>query len=126
MTTSFFALAKKFANKTSFFNVDVYQIFFDFDANFDATSDNRFDSNKNINNKTSIDIATVAKISFIKKDRVIASEIVNRRERCLINKRFETIQEARRKRKKKKNKLLVLKNYTLIYIVVFDDNILFK
>ncbi len=57
---------------------------------------------------------------------MIASEIVSRREHRLSNKRFKTIQEARQKREKKKNKLLVLKNYTLVYIVVFDNNVLFE
>ena len=68
----------------------------------------------------------MTKISLNKKNRVIANEIASRRERRFSNKRFETIQETRRKRKKKKNKLLALKNYTLAYIVVFDNNVLFK
>jgi len=68
----------------------------------------------------------VTKVSLNKKNRVIANEIASRRERRLSNKRLETIQETRRKRKKKKNKLLALKNYTLAYIVVFDNNVLFK
>jgi hypothetical protein len=50
----------------------------------------------------SINIATIIKISLNKKDRVIASEIVNRRERRLLNERFKTIQKARRKREKKR------------------------
>ena len=68
----------------------------------------------------------MTKISLNKKNRMIASEIVSRREHRLSNKRFKTIQEARQKREKKKNKLLVLKNYTLVYIVVFDNNVLFE
>jgi hypothetical protein len=90
-TTSFFALAKKFANKTLSLNIDVYQIFFDFNANFDATSNNKFDSNKDIDDKASIDATTITKISLNKKDRVIASKIASCCERCLLNKRFETI-----------------------------------
>ncbi len=161
LTTNFFVLAKKFANKIFFLNVDVHQIFFDFDANFDAISNNKLDSNKDVDDKTSINATTITKISLNKKDRMIASvttecyivevrelgaasapglafwarvrpnsltvsETISRRERCLSNKKFETIQEARQKREKKINKLLALKNYTLIYIVVFDNNVLFK
>jgi len=76
-TTSFFVFAKKFANKIFYFNINVYQIFFDFDVDFDIASNNKFDSNKDINNKTSINIIIVTKIFLNKKDRIIASEIVN-------------------------------------------------
>ncbi len=82
-------------------NVDVYQIFFDFNANFDATSNNKFDSNKDVNNKTSIDATTITKISLYIKNKIIANEIVSRRERRLLDKRFKTIQEAKRKINKK-------------------------
>ena len=68
----------------------------------------------------------MTKISLNKKDRIIASETINCRERRLSNERFEAIQKERQIKEKKKNKLLVLKNYTLIYIVVFDDNIFFE
>ncbi len=68
LITSFFVLAKKFASKTLIFNVNVYQIFFNFDANFDATNNNKFDSNKNINDKTSINATIVTKISLNKKN----------------------------------------------------------
>ncbi len=125
-TTSFSILAKKFANKISFLRVNIYQIFFNFNANFDATSNNRLNSNKNIDNKTSINATTITKISLNKKNRVIASEIVSYCDCRLLNKRFKIIQKAKQKRKKKKNKLLVLKNYTLVYIVVFDNSIFFK
>jgi len=124
--TNFSIFAKKFANKFFSLNVNIYQIFFDFNANSNATSNNEFDSNKNINNKTSIDATIVTKISLNKKDRVIANKIVNCCERHFSNKRFKTIQEARRKKEKKKNRLLALKNYTLVYIIVFDNKILFK
>jgi len=90
--TSFFALAKKFASKISSLNVDVYQIFFDFNANSNATSNNRFNSNKDVNNKTSINATTIIKISLNKKNQVIASEIINCREHRFSNKRFKTIQ----------------------------------
>jgi len=125
-TTSFFALAKKFVSKTFSLNVDIYQIFFDSNVDSNVASNNKFDSNKNINNKTSINIATITKVSLNKKNRIIANKIINCRKYCLSNKRFKTIQEARQKIKKKKNKLLALKNYTLVYIIVFDNNILFK
>jgi len=103
-TTNFFALAKKFANKTSSLNVDVYQIFFDFDANSNVANDDKFNSDKNINNKTSIDATIVTKISLNKKDQIIVSEIVNRCEHRLLDERFKTIQKAKRKKEKKKNK----------------------
>ncbi len=124
LTTNFFALAKKFANKILSFNVNVYQIFFDFDANFNVANDNKFNSNKDVNNKTFINATIVTKISLNKKDQIIASEIVNRCERRLLNERFKIIQKA--KRKKEQKKMYVLKNYTLVYIIVFDNNVLFK
>ncbi len=74
----------------------------------------------------SIDTATIAKISLNKKDQIIASKTINCRKRCFLDKRFKTIQKIKQKRKKKKNKLLALKNYILVYIIVFDNNILFK
>jgi hypothetical protein len=101
LTTSFFVFAKKFASKAPSLNVDVHQIFFDFDANFDVASNDKFNSNKDANDETSIDATTMTKASLNKEDRMIASEIASRRERRLLDKRFETIQEARRKRKKK-------------------------
>ena len=89
--TSFFVFAKKFANKISFLNVDIYQIFFDFDANLDVRSNNKFNSNKDVNDKTFINATIVTKISLNKKNRIIASEIVNCCERRFSNKRFKTI-----------------------------------
>ncbi len=89
--TSFFVFAKKFANKISFLNVDIYQIFFDFDANLDVTSNNKFNSIKDVNDKTFINATIVTKISLNKKNRIIASEIVNCCERRFSNKRFKTI-----------------------------------
>ncbi len=74
----------------------------------------------------SINAIIVTKVSLNKKNKIIASKIVNCRKYRLLNKKFKTIQKARRKRKKKKNKLLALKNYTLIYIIVFNNNIFFK
>ncbi len=74
----------------------------------------------------SINTTIIIKISLNKKDRIIDIKIVSYCERCLLNKRFKTIQEARRKKEKKKNRLLALKNYILVYIVVFDNDILFE
>jgi len=73
--------------------------------------------------------ASAPRLAFwarVRPNSLTVSETISRRERCLSNKKFETIQEARQKREKKINKLLALKNYTLIYIVVFDNNVLFK
>jgi len=84
-------------------------MFFDFDTNFDVASNDKFDNNKDVNNKTSINATIVAKIPLNKKDRIIASETSNCDERRLSNERFEAIQKERQIKEKKKTKLLVLK-----------------
>jgi len=118
-TTSFFTLAKKLANKTFLFIV----VFFDFNVEFIVNNSKFFDSNAN--SKTSINTTIVTKISLNKKNKLIINKIASRYKRCLLNKRFETIQKERQIKEKKK-KLLVLKNYTLVYIVILDNNTLFK
>ncbi len=119
-TTSFFVLAKKFANKTLLFIV----VFFDFNVDFIASNDKFFDSNTN--SEMFINVTIVTKISLNKKDKFIINKIISRRKCYLLNKRFEAIQEKKQIKEKKKNKLLVLKNYILVYIVAFDNNIFFK
>jgi len=120
LTTSFFTLAKKLANKTFLFIV----VFFDFNVDSIVNNNKFFDNNAN--NKTSINATIVTKISLNKKDKFIINKIASCRERRLSNKKFETIQKKKKIKKNKKNKLLVLKNYTLIYIVVFDNSTLFE
>jgi len=68
LTTNFIALTKKFANKIFSLNINIYQIFFDFNANSNVASNNKFNSNKNIDNKTSINIVTITNIFLNKKD----------------------------------------------------------
>ncbi len=74
-------------------------MFFDFNVNSNVASNNKFDSNKDVNDKTSINATIVTKISLNKKDRVIASKIANCRKSYLLNKRFKIIQKAKRKKK---------------------------
>ncbi len=119
LTTSFFALAKKFAK--TFLSIIV---FFDFNVNFIVNNNKFFDSNTN--NKTFINVTIVTNVSLNKKDKFIIDKIVSCCERRLSNKRFEDIQKEKQIRKKKKNKLLALKNYTLVYITVFNNNNFFE
>ncbi len=119
LTTNFFALAKKLAK--IFLSIVV---FFDFNVNFTISNNKFFDSNAN--NEMFIDATIVTNVSLNKKDKFIINKIASRCERYLLNKRFEAIQKKKQIKKKKKNKLLALKNYTLIYIVIFNTNILFK
>jgi len=103
-TTNFFTFAKKFASKTLLINVNIYQIFFDFNVDSNIASNSKFNSNKNIDNKTFINIVVVTKIFLNKKDRVIASKIVNYCKYCFLDKKFKTIQET--KEEEEKNCLL--------------------
>ncbi len=109
MITNFFVFVftKKFASKTLFSIVDIYQIFFDFNIDSTTASNNKFSNNKDANNNI-INTATITKIFLNKKNLIIIDKI------------------AKQKREKKKNKLLVLKNYTLVFIVIFDSNNTFK
>jgi len=60
----------------------------------------------------------VTKISLNKKDRIIASEIINCRERRLSNKRFEAIQKE-----KQINRLIVGPGYDITPLVRLDAKI---
>jgi hypothetical protein len=82
---SFFVLAKKFASKTFLFIV----IFFN--SNIDSTISNNKFFDSNINNKMSINIAIITKISLNKKDKFIINKIASCCKHYLLNKRFKTI-----------------------------------
>ncbi len=82
---NFSTFAKKLANKTLLFIV----VFFDFNINSIVNNNKFFDIN--INNKTSINIVVVTKISLNKEDKFIINKIASCCKYCLSNRKFKII-----------------------------------